>query len=99
MLISLLTLAACSTLGIAAPSISVSLSGANTVTDVDNFRVVAAVTNTGDETLNLLRDPNSLLASSWATNSFDIASVQGIAPGFKGVAVCVIVHVATAIVL
>lgn len=71
----------------AAPSVSVSFAGEKVVTDVDNFKVVAKVSNTGSETLTLLNDPNSLLTPHWSTKTFSIASAEGAVPEFKGVAV------------
>lgn len=61
----LFALAAGSASVLAFPSVSVAFSGEKSVVDVDNFKVVATVTNTGDETLNLLNDPNSLLTPNW----------------------------------
>lgn len=71
----------------AAPSVSVSFDGQKTVTDVDNFNFVAKVTNSGDEALALLNDPNTLLTPKWNTKSFHISSAEGVVPEFKGVTV------------
>jgi peptidyl-Lys metalloendopeptidase len=71
----------------ATPSVSVSFAGENTVTDVDNFKVVAKVTNSGDETLTLLDDPRTLLAPDWNTETFHITNSEGVVPEFKGVVV------------
>ncbi|KAF8322710.1 peptidyl-Lys metalloendopeptidase [Clavulina sp. PMI_390] len=72
---------------LATPSVSVSFSGESLVNGVDNFKVVAQVANTGDETLTLLNDPSTLLTPQWATKSFHIESAEGVVPEFKGVAV------------
>lgn len=57
---------------LASSIISVSLGGEAIVHSVDDFKVVAKVTNTGDETLTLLNDPNTLLTPNWTTNVFHI---------------------------
>jgi hypothetical protein len=79
-------LAGCSTV-FAVPSVSVSFTGEKTVTDVDNFKVVVKVTNSGDETLTLLDDPRTLLTPDWNTETFHITNSEGVVPEFKGVAV------------
>ncbi|CAE6469544.1 unnamed protein product [Rhizoctonia solani] len=56
------------------------------ITDVDNFRVAATVSNTGSETLRLLRDPRSPL-SMWATETFGVVNSKGIRAEFSGVKV------------
>ncbi|KAF8754771.1 Lysine-specific metallo-endopeptidase [Rhizoctonia solani] len=54
------------------------------ITDVDNFRVAATVSNTGSETLRLLRDPRSPL-STWATETFGVVNNKGARAAFSGV--------------
>ncbi|CAE6448892.1 unnamed protein product [Rhizoctonia solani] len=56
------------------------------ITDVDNFRVAATVSNTGSETLRLLRDPRSPL-STWATETFGVVNNKGARAAFSGVKV------------
>ncbi|KAF8874814.1 peptidyl-Lys metalloendopeptidase [Mucidula mucida] len=70
----------------AAPSLSLSVTGADSVVDVNNLEVATTVTNTGDETLKILNDPSSVLVSDYATNSFSIASLaDNASPKFTGV--------------
>ncbi|CAE6509038.1 unnamed protein product [Rhizoctonia solani] len=56
------------------------------ITDVDNFRVAATVSNTGSETLRLLRDPRSPL-STYATETFGVVNNKGARAAFSGVKV------------
>lgn len=76
------TLAACVA---AAPSLKLTVSGPQSVTDVDNLSVKAVVTNTGSETVKLLNDPRTVL-SNWRTNSFAIEGAAG-SPDFTGIKV------------
>lgn len=85
--VAIIALLASSSAVFAGPAVSISLAGKNSVTNVDNFKVVAKVTNSGDETLTLLNDPATLLTPNWNTNTFRIASAKGVIPEFKGVAV------------
>lgn len=71
----------------AAPSVAVSFTGEKTVIDVDNFKIVAKLTNRGDETLTLLNDPRALITPHWKTKTFHITNANGVVPEFKGVAV------------
>jgi len=51
------------------------------------LEVVTTFTNTGDETLNLLKDPRTAL-STWATaESWAVSADSGAAPAFTGVRV------------
>jgi peptidyl-Lys metalloendopeptidase len=50
------------------------------------FQIVATLKNTGDETLNLLNDPSSVLKKA-PTNSFTIADHTGASPAFTGIVV------------
>ena len=54
---ALLALAATASVVSAAPGLSLKVTGADAVDGVENFKVVATLTNTGDETLKLLNDP------------------------------------------
>ncbi|KAG8741932.1 hypothetical protein FRC11_014576 [Ceratobasidium sp. 423] len=56
------------------------------ITDVDNFRVAATVSNTGSETLRLLRDPRSPL-STYATETFGVVNNKGARADFSGIKV------------
>ncbi|KAF8895780.1 peptidyl-Lys metalloendopeptidase [Mucidula mucida] len=72
----------------AVPSLSLSVTGADSVVDVDNLHVATTLTNSGDETLKILNDPSSILVNSYATNSFAINSLGANAsPLFTGVKV------------
>ncbi|EPQ60339.1 peptidyl-Lys metalloendopeptidase [Gloeophyllum trabeum ATCC 11539] len=64
--------------------ISVKVSGPDTVDGVDNLKVTATITNTGDETLKLLNDPYSPL-SRIPTDTFRITTEAGETPQFIGV--------------
>lgn len=86
-LTAILAFLATSSAVFAAPRVSVSFSGEKIVTNVNNFQVLAKVTNTGDETLTLLNDPHTLLTPHWRTKSFHITSAEGAVPRFKGVKV------------
>lgn len=66
-------------------SLSLQLSGADQVVGVDNLRVVATVTNTGDETLKLLNDPRGPLSTMPAETFGIIHEQTGVAPVFTGV--------------
>ncbi|KAF9259016.1 zincin [Marasmius fiardii PR-910] len=81
---ALVTLAAFLSAVSAAKLLSVSISAPSTSADVSDFEVVTTVTNTGDETLKLLNNPDSVL-SKWATNSFEISNADGVKPKFTGV--------------
>ncbi|KIY71307.1 zincin [Cylindrobasidium torrendii FP15055 ss-10] len=67
----------------AAPSLSLAVSGADSVVGVNNLEVVATLTNSGDETLKVLNDPNSVL-NAIPANSFSIESDAGSVPAFVG---------------
>ncbi|KAG8812283.1 hypothetical protein FRC17_002104 [Serendipita sp. 399] len=67
----------------AGPSLGLSVGGSASVQDVDNFRITATLTNTGDETLTLYADPRSAL-SSFPANSFAITGADGALVPFVG---------------
>ncbi|KAG8753788.1 hypothetical protein FRC12_011414 [Ceratobasidium sp. 428] len=68
-------------------SVSLKLTTSSAViTDVDNFRVVANVSNTGSETLRLLRDPRSPLSQA-PTESFSVINSKGARAVFSGIRV------------
>lgn len=54
--------------------------------DVQNLKVIATVTNTGDETLKLLNDPRGPL-SNMPADTFTIANLVGSSPSFTGIKV------------
>lgn len=51
---------------------------------IENLKVVATITNTGDETLKILNDPRGPL-STIPTNTFAITDAEGVSPVFTGV--------------
>ncbi|KAB5596496.1 Peptidyl-Lys metalloendopeptidase [Ceratobasidium theobromae] len=69
----------------AAPSLKLTVTGPSTVTGVDNLTVKATLTNTGSESVKLLKDPRTVL-SEWRTNSFAIEGAAG-SPAFTGIKV------------
>ncbi|PIL33833.1 hypothetical protein GSI_03539 [Ganoderma sinense ZZ0214-1] len=68
----------------AVPGLSLQVAGPTVVNGVENLQVVATLTNTGDETLKLLKDPNSVLHTMPA-DTFAIATEDGASPSFVGV--------------
>ncbi|KAF8754729.1 Lysine-specific metallo-endopeptidase [Rhizoctonia solani] len=71
----------------AARSLSLNVVASSTeVTDIDNFHVNATLSNTGSETLRLLRDPRSPL-STWATETFGVINSKGARAEFSGIKV------------
>lgn len=83
---ALLTLLSWASTVAATPSLQLKLSGANSVVDASNLKVVATVTNTGDETLKLLHDPNGPL-SRLPANTFTLTHESGASPDFIGIRV------------
>ncbi|KDQ21793.1 hypothetical protein BOTBODRAFT_40450 [Botryobasidium botryosum FD-172 SS1] len=71
---------------VAAPSFSVSVSSPQlSVNGVSNLHVTAAISNTGSETLRLLKDPSSILRKDWETDSFRFTqNGTNVAPNFLG---------------
>lgn len=68
----------------AAPALELSLSGADSVRDVDNFSIVATIKNTGDQALKLYKTPFSAL-SSFPANTFTVTSAtDGVTAKFVG---------------
>ncbi|KAH7340845.1 hypothetical protein B0J17DRAFT_716024 [Rhizoctonia solani] len=65
------------------PSLKLTVTGPSNVIDVDNLFVKTVVTNTGSDSVELLRNPSSVL-SDWQTNSFSIKSILG-TPLFTGI--------------
>jgi peptidyl-Lys metalloendopeptidase len=70
----------------AGPSLKLKVDGQKSVTDVENLKVVATLTNTGDQTIKLLNDPNSIL-SPIPAKTFKVTSGSGKTPDFTGVKV------------
>ncbi|EIN05799.1 peptidyl-Lys metalloendopeptidase [Punctularia strigosozonata HHB-11173 SS5] len=66
--------------------LTLSVSGPESVADVENLKIVTTVKNTGDETLKLLNNPSSVLRKA-PTNSFSIADHTGASPSFNGIVV------------
>ncbi|KAG9123603.1 hypothetical protein FRC07_014585 [Ceratobasidium sp. 392] len=69
----------------AAPSLKLTVGGPTGVKDVDNLTVKTILTNTGSETVKLLKDPRTVL-SDWRTNTFAIEGTTG-TPAFTGIKV------------
>jgi len=53
------------------------------VSGLENLKVTATITNTGDVTLKLLNDPRGVL-NTFPENSFNIANPVGSRPSFHG---------------
>ena len=68
----------------AAPGLTVKTSTPNTNVDgLANLKVTATVTNTGDQTLKLLKDPRGIL-NTFPENTFIITGATGSGPSFSG---------------
>ncbi|THU90099.1 peptidyl-Lys metalloendopeptidase [Dendrothele bispora CBS 962.96] len=67
----------------ATQELTLKLTGTELADGVDNLKVLAKLTNTGDETLQVLNDPRSVLTST-PTNSFVISDDDGASPSFNG---------------
>lgn len=81
---ALVALALSASGALAAPGLSLHLSGANTFAGAKAAVVSATLINTGDETVKLLNHPNSVL-SKLPTHTFAIAAeADGKTPAFKG---------------
>ena len=83
---ALVALVATASAVVAAPGLSLKVTGADAVDGVENFKVTATLTNTGDETLKLLNDPRGALHTLPA-NTFAITNDSGASPSFTGVKV------------
>ncbi|TFK65279.1 peptidyl-Lys metalloendopeptidase [Pluteus cervinus] len=68
----------------ALPSVALKLTGPDDVEHVADLKITATVTNTGDETLKLLKDPLSPL-STLPANTFRIEGTTGAVPAFVGI--------------
>ncbi|KAG8794180.1 hypothetical protein FRC12_000279 [Ceratobasidium sp. 428] len=69
----------------ATPSLKLTLSSPQSVTDVNNLTVKAVLTNTGSDVVKLLKDPRTVI-SDWRTNVFSIEGAAG-TPAFTGIKV------------
>ena len=84
---ALVALAASAVAVSATSGLTLKVSGPEAVDGVNNFKVEATVTNTGDETLKLLNHPLSPL-SKMSTETFSIAQEDtGAVPKFSGMKV------------
>jgi len=64
------------------------VSGPSSVNGLSNLKLATTLHNTGNETLRLLNNPQSVLTPDWATNVFSISKVNGsVWPDFHGVVV------------
>ena len=69
-------------------SLSISTSAPDAVKDVGNLKVTTTVLNTGDETLRLLNEPQSVLSPELITDVFSISKHDtGASPDFHGISV------------
>ena len=59
-------------------------SGPEAVDSVEHLKIVATVTNTGDETLKVLNDPHGPL-NKLPTDTFVITNANGAQPSFTGI--------------
>ena len=66
--------------------ILISASGPEAVDSVEHLKIVATVTNTGDETLKVLNDPRRPL-NKLPTDTFVITDATGAQPSFTGIKV------------
>ncbi|KIM40998.1 hypothetical protein M413DRAFT_411996 [Hebeloma cylindrosporum] len=65
-------------------SLSVTLTGPEAVNSVKHLRIIATVTNTGDETLKVLNDPRGPL-NKLPTDTFVITDAKNTQPSFTGI--------------
>src|SRR6266436_3648901 len=77
------------------PGLSLHLAGPETVDGVQNLKVVATITNIGNETLKLLNDPRGPL-DTMPTDTFAIQNDTGKEPDFVGIRVKYVPSVAVA---
>ena len=62
----------------------ISSPGPQSVDSVEHLKIVATVTNTGDETLKVLNDPHGPL-NKLPTDTFVITDTTGAQPSFTGI--------------
>ncbi|KAM5544052.1 hypothetical protein V8D89_002238 [Ganoderma adspersum] len=84
--VALLALAVSASAVAAAPSLSLKVTGSDVIDGIEDFKVVAILTNTGDETIKLLNNPRSAL-HTLSANAFVITASDGSSPSFTGVSV------------
>ncbi|PFH48679.1 hypothetical protein AMATHDRAFT_64907 [Amanita thiersii Skay4041] len=70
----------------AAPSLSMQVTGPDAAQKATDMKFVTTITNTGDEAVDLLNDPGSVLFDL-PTNKFRVTGDSGAVPGFTGVVV------------
>ena len=81
---SLIALVASAVVVSAGPGLTVKTSTPNAKVDgLGNLKVTATVTNTGDQTLKLLKDPRGVL-NTFPENTFSITGAVGSSPSFNG---------------
>jgi peptidyl-Lys metalloendopeptidase len=83
---ALIGLILCAKVAFAAPGLSLHISGPQTVDGIENLKLLATVTNTGDDMLKLLNDTRGLL-NAIPTRKFVIRNVAGQEPSFTGVVI------------
>ena len=69
----------------AVPMLSLHVSGPEIVEGIEHLKLIATVTNVGNETLKLLKDPRSPLSNSQPTDKFGIVNRAGDMPSFDGI--------------
>ncbi|KAF8346297.1 hypothetical protein F5887DRAFT_107068 [Amanita rubescens] len=68
-------------------SLIVKVEGPKVVTRVEELILTTTITNSGSETLRLIKEPSGILYSHLPTKRFHIAHSTGVIPQFKGVQV------------
>jgi peptidyl-Lys metalloendopeptidase len=82
---ALFAIAASAVLVNAATSISLKVTGPDSINSSEDLKITATVTNTGDETVKLLNDPRSPL-STLPADTFEFTSADnGARPSFSGI--------------
>ncbi|KAF8962979.1 hypothetical protein BDZ97DRAFT_1905037 [Flammula alnicola] len=81
-----LTLTSLAVVVLATRSISLEVTGPPSVASVEHLKVIATITNTGDETVKVLNDPRGPL-SKLPTDTFAITDATGAQPSFTGIKV------------
>ncbi|KAK1228833.1 hypothetical protein PQX77_008128, partial [Marasmius sp. AFHP31] len=66
-----------------APGLSLAVSGNNKFAGAQDFKITTSPVNTGDEALELLKDPRNIL-SSLSTDRKTISNAEGASPTFTG---------------
>ncbi|EKM83973.1 hypothetical protein AGABI1DRAFT_110574 [Agaricus bisporus var. burnettii JB137-S8] len=89
----LITLLSSAISAIASPSLTLEVTGPSRIYDVDSLQVTAILTNSGNETVRILKDPRGIL-SEHPANKFSIFNTEGSQPSFDGIEVKYVPEVA-----